>query len=478
MDLVSSAARSHGDAPALMTVTGTLSFGELEHETAQTAHALRTAGICSGSRVALVMPNSCDLVMLLLSLLRTAAIAAPMNNRIPPSTITRNLGNISPDAVIVPAELAEAFPGYRILTAEKLVSTAAASPAAIPQADMKPALTSPATIIHTSSSSGHPKAVLHSVANHYYSALGSNINIPFMPGDRWLLSLPLFHIGGYAVLVRSLAGGGAIVLPALGESIQDTLRRTAPTHLSLVPTQLYRMLSEPGIVHNMQQVKAILLGGSAVEKTLLEKARATRLPVYLSYGSTEMSSQVTTTPAPAEQVAAGKVLAYRELTIDRNGEILVRGRCLSQGYLGPSGIACHTDGDGWFHTGDTGLIDEDGTLHVTGRMDNMFISGGENIHPEEIERELQAIPGILRAVVVPAPDKEYGNRPAAFIEGSPAAPDNDALHRMLSQHLGTLKTPRSITRLTEWQLLEGTEKIDRNYYKQLVSTLMNVQPSV
>lgn len=470
MDLVSAAARSHGDAPALMTTTGTLTFLELEHETAKVTNAIGAAGIDAGMRVGLVMPNCQELVMLLLALLRRACIAAPMNNRIPSATTNGTLGDISPDAVIVPGEIAEAFPGYRVVTVEKLIEAAASSPASLARTGPEPLLESPATIIHTSSSSGNPKAVLHSVANHYYSALGSNMNIPFMPGNRWMLSLPLFHIGGYAVLIRSLVGGGAVVLPDSGEKIHNTLRRFSPTHLSLVPTQLYRMLSDPGTAHDLQQVKAILLGGSAVETDLLKQARARGLPVYLSYGSTEMSSQVTTTPAPAEHISAGKVLAYRELGIGNNGEILVRGRCLSQGYLGPGGLTKHTDSDGWFHTGDRGLVDEDGSLHVTGRMDNMFISGGENIHPEEIERELQSIPGVLRAIVVPIPDKEYGNRPAAFIETSSALPDNDTLPQVLSRSLGTLKTPQSITCVTEWQLLEGTEKIDRKYYNQLASS--------
>ncbi len=276
----------------------------------------------------------------------------------------------------------------------------------------------PVTVIHTSASSGEAKAAVHSFANHWYSALGSNENIPFGPGDCWLLSLPLYHIGGYALLFRSLISGGALAIGEPDETLSRSLLNFPLTHLSLVPTQLYRLLADKKSTDVLRKLKAVLLGGSSAPKSLIEEALQQDIPLYLSYGSTEMSSQIATTPAPIREIQqnSGQLLPYREITVAKDGELLVKGPCLFQGYLRPDGIHPQTDHDGWFHTADIGSISEKGEVTVLGRKDNMFISGGENIHPEEIEKALMMIEGIREALVVPVPDNEYGQRPLAFIQ--------------------------------------------------------------
>ena len=465
MDIVKEAARRFGGTPALVTEEKTLSFIELEKETAHVAGTLVRFGIGKGDTVALAMPNSPGLVLLLLALLRTGSIAAPLNHRFPAEIVRALLTNLKPGILIGPEALTRPLDSPVKLTPEEIVTKSTArrtfNNATVQQFD------TPVTVIHTSSSSGRPKAALHSFANHYYSALGSNENIPFGPEDRWLLSLPLFHIGGYALLFRSLLGGGVLAIPGETTPIEDALSRFRLSHLSLVPTQLFRMLKNPESVRRLQGLKAILLGGSAVEPSLLDEAGKTALPVYLSYGSTEMSSQITTTADPASTVTAGRLLPYRELAIGAGEEILVKGPCLFQGYLSPEGPKLETDDSGWFHTGDTGTLSPAGELRITGRVDNMFVSGGENIHPEEIERALCDIGGIRRALVVPAPDPEYGLRPKAFIETSGDAPEDETVLTHLRDKAGSLKTPLSITRVDEWRLLSGTEKIDRQYYKSL-----------
>jgi O-succinylbenzoic acid--CoA ligase len=131
-----------------------------------------------------------------------------------------------------------------------------------------------------------------------------------------------------------------------------------------------------------------------------------------------MASQITTSGRNAgykELITAGYPLSYRKIKINDNGEILVRGETLAKGYLQNNRIHPVSDEQGWFHTGDRGQLDENGRLLVVGRLDNMFVSGGENIYPEEIERVLCEFEGAAEAVVVPVPDKEFGERPAAFI---------------------------------------------------------------
>ena len=468
MDLVAKAAEKYGDSTAIISEKETLSFRDLETTTARLTNVLLHHGIQTGDVVTFCMPNSPEMVLLLLTLLRMESIAAPLNYRFPSSRLQTLLQPLKPAALVGPKDLTDKLSSPLKLDPEKIVTESIVEKPVFRYAESSPQLNTSVSIIHTSSSSGSPKAALHNLGNHHYSALGSNENLPFGPGDRWLLSLPLFHIGGYAMLFRSLLGGGALAIAEPGTPIQDTLVRFQLSHLSLVPTQLYRMLHDKQALKHLQNLKAILLGGSAVEPALLTEASVAELPVYMTYGSTEMSSQIVTTPGPVSTITAGRVLPYRELSIGPGEEIFVKGPCLFQGYLSDKGPVLETDDSGWFHTGDTGMFTPEGELQVTGRTDNMFISGGENIHPEEIERALCSLTGVLRAVVVPTPDPEYGLRPSAFIETTELAPTDSEIREKLSREIGKLKTPVTITRIEEWRLLPGTEKIDRGYYKNLV----------
>ncbi|MDN5698623.1 MAG: AMP-binding protein, partial [Rubrobacter sp.] len=134
----------------------------------------------------------------------------------------------------------------------------------------------------------------------------------------------------------------------------------------------------------------------------------------------------------------GRVLPYRELRISDEGEVLVRGRTLFVGYLDGEGLRDPTDGEGWFRTGDLGALDEDGYLTVHGRRDNRFVSGGENVQPEEVEAVLRRLSGVEEAVVVPVPDEEFGHRPVAFVNGPP---DSEELYERLSALLPRFMVP-------------------------------------
>jgi o-succinylbenzoate---CoA ligase len=177
----------------------------------------------------------------------------------------------------------------------------------------------------------------------------------------------------------------------------------------------------------LRTLKAILLGGSAVPPSLVTRALEANLPIFTSYGLSEMGSQVTTT-SPNDSAArlgsSGKVLNYRELTLSLESEILVRGKTRFLGYLTDSGMERPFDRDGWFATGDLGAIDADGYLTVLGRKDNLFVSGGENIQPEEVERALLEDQSVEEAIVVPVESAEFGFRPVAFVKMS-SFPDHE-----------------------------------------------------
>ncbi|NTU53919.1 MAG: o-succinylbenzoate--CoA ligase [Chlorobiaceae bacterium] len=458
MDIVANAAKVFGNRPALITDERIVSFTDLDKKTALIASAFTEEGITAGDIVVLVAPNSESMLLALLALMRMGAIAAPVNYRFPENQTAGILQRLNPSMTLGKTAL-ERFIGE----AQKR-NKSGFKPAS--------AMKRPVSIIHTSASSGQPKAAMHTLSNHWHSAMGSAENLPFGPEECWLLSLPLYHVGGYSMLFKCLLGGGALAVASPESSLSESLERFPVTHLSLVPTQLYRMLRSPGGAACLKQLKALLLGGSAVNENLLCEAIGEKLPLRLTYGSTEMSTQVSTSSAPVTSPTAdsGTLLPYREAMIAPDGEILVKGPCLFIGYLDDVRLRSARDTRGWFHTGDMGSISEQGLLTVLGRKDNMFISGGENIHPEEIEKALCSIDGIEEAVVVPAPDAEYGMRPVAWIrvEGN-KEPTDDFITENLRKSIGKLKTPVRFTRVTEWVTIPGSAKIDRNWYMKKVT---------
>nr|MBA3637439.1 AMP-binding protein [Rubrobacteraceae bacterium] len=267
-----------------------------------------------------------------------------------------------------------------------------------------------------------------------------NANIALRSGDRWLHSLPLYHVGGLSILFRCLLAGATVALPQHETPLGEAIAGLGATHVSLVSTQLSRLLRGAA---DLTALEAVLMGGGPVPHSLVDAAFSRGLPVHTSYGLTEMASQVTTTPPGAsleELRTAGRVLPNREVSISVRGEILVRGETLFAGYVEGGGLDRPLDAGRWFHTGDLGELDESGYLRVRGRLDNLFISGGENVQPEEIEEALCRLEGVDEAVVVPVPDEEFGARPVAFVRTDGGVRD---LSRELEPVLPQFKIPIS-----------------------------------
>lgn len=278
-----------------------------------------------------------------------------------------------------------------------------------------------ATCLFTSGSSGRPKIACHSVDNHYLSAVGILNAIGLTQRARYHLSLPLHHVSGLAILFRTLVAGATLIL-------SSSPLELSPSHISLVPTQLYRWIDRS----ELSQLHCILIGGAPISDLLRKEALLRRLPLFETYGLTEMSSAVT----------LNGVLPHREVKI-QDGEIFVRGGTLFQGYWDAALQQCTRplDLEGWLPTRDLGAWDAEGTLRILGRKDRLFISGGENIQPEEIETALCQIPGIIRATILPLPDPEWGSRPVAFIEDTTHAHTASSLYLALAPLLPSFKRP-------------------------------------
>lgn len=293
-----------------------------------------------------------------------------------------------------------------------------------------------ATFLYTSGTSAFPKIAMLSFDNYYYSAEGSNQACQLDHKHRWLLSLPLFHVGGIAILFRCIQRKATVVISAM--PLLDAILHHKITHLSLVPTQLYRLLQEDKkkIYACSKQLKVILLGGAPIPESLYQQALLHELPVFKTYGLTEMCSQVYMEPFPG-------ILPHREVMIAEDGEILVRGKTLFLGYA-----ECARQ-EGWFATKDLGFFTKEGHLQIIGRKDNQFISGGENIQPEEIERALLDLPGITEAVVVPISDEEFGMRPFAFITTENSRNNFNSIQQQLKERLPSFKIPQKFALLPD-----------------------------
>ena len=445
------------DLPALEASGLQMTFRELDDWVEGTASLLRAGGRFDPSaelppRLAMWMENDWRMVVLLLAAPRARVVACPLSPRLP--RVDEAIERLSARMII--SERTGTAPDSIIQRGRGGGSSAISYTAE-----------QPVTAVFTSGSSGEPKAAVLSAGNHYYSAIGSNANISVAPGDRWLVSLPLYHVGAIAILHRCLLARGIIVLQG-SRALADAALEA--THLSLVTTQLLRLLRKDV---DLSHLKAILLGGSAAPPNLIDDAYSKGYPIHTSYGMTEMASQVATTRASASRAelsTSGRVLPHRELRIGADGEIHVRGHTRFHGYLERGALTEPFDEAGWFATGDVGYVEND-LLLVQGRTDNMFVSGGENVIPEEIERILTTRGDIRQAIVVPVEDDEFGRRPVAFIDAAEAVFDPEELHSWLAERLPRFKIP---IRFFEWVNRDEPSrmKVDRAVFELEADKLM------
>ena len=298
-------------------------------------------------------------------------------------------------------------------------------------------------VIATSGSEGKPRRVMLSDANLDAAAGASNHHLPLLPGDLWLDCLPLHHIGGLSILWRCTRAGAGVLLHEgfAAETVAASLARHPVTHLSLVPAMLARLLDcgarPPG------SLRHVVVGGAALARVLHDRATAAGWPLNPSYGMSETSAQVAAHKAsdgPWHEGLVGRPLGANEFGLTADGRIRIRGPQVMAGYVDGGGIAA----DGWLTTGDLGEIDENGRLTVSGRADDMLISGGSNIHPLTVESCLAGCPGIRDVAVTGLPDPVWGDRIVALVVGD-ATPEG--IHAWCRTRLPRAALPRHIIRL-------------------------------
>jgi O-succinylbenzoic acid--CoA ligase len=365
-----------------------MTYAELEREATATARRLAARGARRGATVAVMLPAGLEYVVLLHALMKLGAVVYPVNTRLSEPELR--------------AELVRAEP---LLTVDGMPDLG------LTEADLpllgEHDLDAPHCRILTSGTSGGPRPVSLTYGNHLWSAVGSAFNLGVEPTDRWLCCLPLFHVGGLSIVMRSVIyGTAAVVHDGFDvDRVASSLEGDGVTVVSVVATQLSRLL-EAGV--DLLPLRAVLVGGGPVPGAVLEEAIGRGVTVVQTYGLTETASQVTTlSPADAERKvgSSGRPLLTTHLRI-QDDEILVQGPTVAPGAA---------DEDGWLHTGDLGRIDEDGFLYVTGRRGEMIVSGGENVLPDEVEEVLMRHPAVAEAAVVGRADPEWQEAVTAVV---------------------------------------------------------------
>ncbi|WCE30592.1 o-succinylbenzoate--CoA ligase [Vibrio sp. SCSIO 43137] len=446
--------------PALITPQGRYSWSELSSEVLDISRQLLAEGLQSGDVLACVSKNSTELLFLYLACVRIGVIPALIAPQ-PLSPLVEKLQQIGCRSVWLGKEALAKTDSreqnsirqhFNCIDPLQNNGGNKALPAvsALPEKAI-------VSLIFTSGSSGQAKAAAHCAENHLASAQGLLDVFEYKQADCWLLSLPMFHVSGLAIVWRWLSVG-AVLKIGEGGNLADDLYQVS--HASLVPTQLKRLLDK----QHQISLTHVLLGGSHIPAELANRAKARGISTWLGYGMTEAASTVTAKQVDGKS-GVGNVLPGRKIKL--NGQnILIGGKTLALGYFYQGELTPLTD-NGWFDSKDLGCR-QDGELRILGRADNQFISGGENIHCEEIESVLLQHKDIGLAFVVPVADAEFGARPVALLSCNGEL-DPEQYKPLLTSRLDRFKWPIAYFQLPETVLQGQGIKVSRISVKQWFS---------
>ncbi len=399
--------RAAGSAPtrtALETPDARVSYRELARLAQAGARELRERGVARGERVAIALPPGVEFAQALHACLLVGAVATPIDLRFKSQEREAIVGDsVLIDTPLRAASVDEELGGY----SHDLDEVCA--------------------VIHTSGTTSAPRPIELTYGNFLWSALGSSVALGVDPQERWLCNLPLSHIGGLSIVLRSAIYATTAVIHERFDTslVLRALAEEEITLVSLVSTTLARLL-DAGL-HDPPRLRWALTGGGPLPAALLERAHAAGVPAVATYGLTEACSQVSTGAA---------ALFCTRLELAGDGEILVAGPTVAPGSLGP---------DGRLHTGDLGEIGAGGALRVIGRKADTIVSGGENVAPSEVEAALEAHPEVIEAAVLGRPDPQWGEAVVAVVVTAPATQLGEAeLRDHCRGRLAPYKVPKQV----------------------------------
>lgn len=448
-DWLLDAASARPQDEAIVDAQQRWTYADLEAATRRVASSLRAAGAGVGSRVAVLLGDGAAAVAAVHAVRCIGAVLVPLNRRAAAAELAFQIG-VAEVAVLVHdtgnATLARgALTGHATITPLEIARLLAPSARPVSRAVLHEEvdLDAPATVLFTSGTTDRPKGAILTHGAHVASADAWAAFLEPRPSDRWLACVPLFHVAGLAIVTRASRWGVPLVVqPRFDPGAVCGALERGVSHVSLVAPMLDQLLAS-GACAVPRTLRAVLVGGGPVLADQVLRARRRGWPVVPTYGLTETASGVAALPADAvadHAATVGRALPGVQLRIavdgrpmraGQAGEILVRGPMTFAGYTGLPDETARALRDGWLHTGDFGVLDEDGYLTVIDRRDDLIVSGGENISPSEVESALLAYPAVAEAAVVGRPDARWGSVPVAVIV---LRHGGEVTDRMLADH--------------------------------------------
>jgi O-succinylbenzoic acid--CoA ligase len=489
MDWLLARIRATPHKTALIIEERQWSYAQLHKLVDGVVATLMKKGVKSGDLVPVMSTNSLEFVCLVHALARMNAVLVPFNTRLSYRELEWQLDRVGSKWFFCDEAMADrAEPMLsRHRTVDTIRScqfeTASRSPAGSTFRSSYD-LDSLQAIVFTSGTTGSPKGAMLTFAAHFWSATASTYRLGAIPEDRWLSCLPLYHVGGLAVIFRSCLYGTAVVLQDGFDIgiISQALERQDITLVSLVPTMLHRLLDVPGAAGFPESLRLVLLGGAAASSELISRCQEQDIPVATTYGLTEAASQVATMQPEAvrrKPGSVGKPLMFtnvriadetgRTVPVGEFGEVIVSGPTLMSGYYDDATATAVSLRDGELFTGDIGYLDEEGDLWLVQRRSDVIISGGENVYPVEVEGILRQHPAVAAACVVGVNSVDWGQQVAAMIARRPDQTVKEVeLIQFCRDRLAGYKIPR-LFRFDDHLPQTSSGKIHR----QAVADLMN-----
>ncbi|MFT4188635.1 MAG: AMP-binding protein [Aeromicrobium sp.] len=426
-------AERHADSPAVADDQLTLTFAEFDRRVAAVAEQLAGLGVGRGDVVAAMLPNRAELLIALCAAWRLGAAATPVNPAFTGAESGHQIGD-SGAKVVITLDGTSPVDGVTGLAVDGLATEPSESVAAPVEVDEDDT----ALLIYTSGSTGRPKGVMLTFANCEAMSSMMAQHLQLTEADHCMLILPLFHVNALMVSVFApLRVGGRVSVTGNFSASRffDDVERLRPTYFSAVPTIYALLASLPEEVQpDTSSLRFVVCGAAPVSKELLEKVNERYgFEVLEGYGLTEGTCASACNPIdgvrklgtvgpalPGQQIAIADPFGAH-LPAGESGEVLIKGPNVMKGYLNKPDATAETIRDGWLHTGDVGILDEDGYLRLVDRVKDMIIRGGENIYPKEIEATICEVEGVLEAAVVGRPDELFGEVPVARVVLYPTA---------------------------------------------------------
>ncbi len=443
-------------------------WAALHHDTLRWAGRLRSEGVQPGDRVALLAPNRAEHLLLMFACAEIGATFFPMNWRLADPELAWQVGHAAPKVVFVDPEFAGRVPGVA------LQHDAGADAWEGPGSR----LGDPWVLMYTSGSTGRPKGALLTHQQLHWNAVNTQLACDLVDHDSTLTFTPLFHTGGLNSLTSPVLWRGGRVVLTRGFDAGEALRLLAAERVSLlmgVPTIFQMLADHPAFdATDLSSVRDALVGGAALPMPLLVRYRERRIPLRQGFGLTEVGPNCFSLPPADIERKSGSVgmpiphVAARLVRpdgtacgVDEPGELWLGGPAVCGGYLDDAAATEKAMGDGWFRTGDLLSRDADGFYYVRGRIKEMYISGGENVYPPEVEAAIFAVPGVAQVAVVGVPDARWGEVGFAWVEAQPGAALSPAdVLEGLAGRLAKFKVPK-VVRVVPELPKTASGKLDR-----------------